>query len=83
MKWQTIESAPKDGKLFLCWVKAERHSNNEDEGSAFSCDVSDMDFGWFRDMPTGGFYENMAGQIGDFQDITHWMPLPDPPQVTL
>jgi len=79
MEWKTIETAPKNGLLFLCWVRAVKYGE-DDGGANFETDVSDIDFGRWNEMPTGGFYENMTGQIGDAQDITHWMPLPEPPK---
>ena len=77
-EWLPIETAPKDGKLFLGWVRAVRYGE-DDAGQPFEHDVSDHDFCRWREMETGGFYENMMGQIGDAQDITHWMPLPAAP----
>ena len=79
MEWQPIETAPKDGKLFLGWVSAVRYGE-DDAGQPFEHDVSDHDFCRWREMETGGFYENMMGQIGDAQDITHWTPLPERPK---
>jgi len=78
-EWRPIETAPKDGSLFLGWVAAERWSAVDGGGSGRSADTSEVDFCQWRNMATGGFYENMMGQIGDAQDITHWMPLPAPP----
>lgn len=81
-KWQPIETAPRDGSLFLCWVKAERWSALDGGGSGNSADTSDIDFGQWRaddQHPDGGYVMNMMGQIGDAQDVTHWMPLPAPP----
>lgn len=77
-EWLPIETAPKDGTLFLGWVSAVRYGE-DDAGQPFEHDVSDYDFCRWREMETGGFYENMMGQIGDAQDITHWMPLPAAP----
>lgn len=82
-KWQPIETAPKDGTVFLGWVSAERWSSAYGECSTKSHDVSAVDFCWWRkppsDMEDGGYFDNGAGQIGDMQEITHWMPLPDAP----
>lgn len=84
--WLPIESAPKDGRLFLCWVAAERWSAEDGGGSGRGADTSDFDFGRWQSMddhPEGGYYENMMGQIGDAQDITHWQPLEPPRLVPL
>ena len=78
-EWQPIETALKDGRPFLCWVGATRYSERDD-GSVDMWDVSEADFGRWREMDTGGFYENMQGDIGDVQEIAHWMPLPEPPK---
>lgn len=80
--WRPIETAPTDGSMFLCWVSAERWSSADGEGSGRSQDVSQVDFCWHRRMPYDheqGYFDNAAGQIGDGQDITHWMPLPAAP----
>lgn len=77
-----IESAPKDGTSFLGWVAAERWSSIDGGGSSRAHDESTVDFCWYlpeRPDETGGYFTNAAGQIGDAQDITHWMPLPAPP----
>src|SRR3546814_18847299 len=75
-----IESAPKDGSLFLGWVAAERWSAEDGGGSGRSADTSEVDFCQWRNMASGGFYENMMGQIGDSQDINPWLPLPSMPE---
>jgi len=81
-EWQPIETAPKDGyEMFLCWVSAER-SSAVDGGGGKAYDVSQIDFCWWRPCegsPDGGYFDNASGQIGDSQDITHWMKLPKEP----
>ena len=82
-KWMDIETAPKDGTMFLCWVSAERYSSADGECSSYSHDVSQIDFCWWRsgpvELPEAGYFDPACGQIGDAQDVTHWMPLPKPP----
>lgn len=81
-EWQPIETAPRDGTLFIGWVAAERWSSIDGEGSGRAHDTSQVDFCWWRRAPEavfGGYFDNASGRIGDGQDITHWMPLPTPP----
>lgn len=80
-EWLPIESAPKDGSLFLCWVSATRYSSSDGECSSYDHDVSDFDFAQWRthsETPGEGYFMNMMGQIGDTQDITHWQKLTPP-----
>lgn len=67
MKWQPIQTAPKDGRpLFLIWAP-----NGEEDYRAFSP-------GWDGD----GWTTQKAGD-GYWIDPTHWLPdalEPDPPE---
>lgn len=79
--WQPIETAPKDGALFMCWVAAVQYGTN-DEGQQYQIDVSQVDFcQWqsFEEAPDGGWFEPCCGHISDHQRVTHWMPLPAAP----
>lgn len=82
-EWQPIETAPKDGTLFLCWVSAVRHGETDD-GQQYQQDASQIDFCAWRngppDMPEHGYFDPCCGQVGDAQGVTHWMPLPEPPK---
>lgn len=78
--WQPIETAPKDGSLFLCWVSAVRYGET-DEGQQYQQDVSQADFCSWRtqaDIPDCGWFDPCCGQIGDEQGITHWMSITPP-----
>jgi hypothetical protein len=81
--WRPIEAAPKDGTVFLGWVAAQRWTALDGEFSSANHDTSQVDFCWWRnppaDMQEGGYFDNGAGQIGDAQEVTHWMPLPESP----
>jgi len=79
--WQDMESAPRDGSMFLCWVEAVRYGET-DEGQQYQQDASEVDFCRWRacdESPNGGYFDNMAGQIADLQHVTKWQPLPAPP----
>ena len=81
-QWMPIETAPKDGTLFLCWVYAVRYGET-DEGQPYQQDASQVDFCQWRiysECPDGGYFDPCCGQIGDSQSVTHWMPLPQPPK---
>ena len=80
-KWQPIRTAPRDGSVFAGWVGAERWSGKDGECSSSVHDVSQLDLCWWRgdDSLAGGFFDNLVGQIGDAQGVTHWMPLPAAP----
>jgi hypothetical protein len=77
-EWLPIESAPKDGTMFLCWVRSVLRKESDD-GDVVEVDNSSMDFCEWRHFDTGGFFEPLAGPWGDWQEVTHWMPLPPPP----
>jgi len=70
MKWEPIETAPKDGTAVDLWVGGERVSdcewiNNYDGFCRFK-DDGDCGMAWVRVDHEHG-------------TPTHWMPLPQPP----
>ncbi len=79
-QWQPIETAPRDGSMFLCWVTAER-CGETDEGQQYAQDVSQADFGWWVPGENRDYFDCGCGQIADRQHISHWMPLPPPPGI--
>lgn len=78
-QWQPIESAPKDGSMFLCWISAVRFGTRDD-GSLAEEDCSEADFGYWMKVRDGGVFHNLQGEMGDQSTITHWQPLPAPPE---
>ena len=77
--WRPIATGPKDGRMVLCWVSAVRYGEAEYGDQPQLHDVSDIDFCLWKSNDGNGYWDNMAGRIGDAQDITHWMPIPSPP----
>ncbi|HEY8878253.1 MAG TPA: hypothetical protein VIN03_11855 [Roseateles sp.] len=77
--WQLIETAPKDGSLFLCWVASVRYDEDPETGEFREVDVSEPDFGRWAGSEDDGYYEPMSGLPGDHGAPTHWMPLPAAP----
>lgn len=65
-KWQPIETAPKDGTEILLFIPAKNNDKDRDFVVA---------------MNAGRFcWENDLDQRCDFDQTTHWMPLPTPPK---
>jgi hypothetical protein len=73
-EWQPIETAPKDGTVIDLWAGQRRPG----------CFYERID-----DPLTGEVYgegwsqqyvENTSNSFRVFEDPTHWMPLPEPPQ---
>lgn len=79
--WRDINTAPKDGSLFLCWVESVRYEDDEETGDVRAVDVSAPDFGRWSALSEGsdGYYEPLAGLPGDHGAPTHWMPPPASP----
>jgi hypothetical protein len=67
-EWQPISTAPRDQRRVLVWI---------DDGPTKVCSFAHL---WFysTDGRLGGGAEGYNGQW----NITHWMPLPEPPNTT-
>jgi hypothetical protein len=76
--WISVdEQTPPAQEVVLVWVDAIRYG--EDDHGA---DCSAVDFGhWQANVceHSEPYMDNYAGQLGDTQRVTHWMPLPEPP----
>lgn len=81
MNWQPIETAPRDGSMFLVWIRACRYCES-DEGQSYEMDCSQYDFGvWKHDLAIGeGYVDYFSHPFADSEHVTHWMPLPEPPK---
>lgn len=64
--WQPIETAPRDGSMFLAYCM-----RNDS--------VSYMDTVWFEKTKYSGTGERLQDGTGNFVNATHWMPLPAAP----
>lgn len=63
--WQPIETAPKDGTVFIAF----------EAGDAYRCNWLEQHDG------EGHFSAGWWDHVNDsFENPTHWMPLPTPPQ---
>ena len=77
MKWISVEDRlPEDEKTVICWCKAIQTVVAKDDGF-----VEFAEYYYFDNGHTSGF----DWDFGDINDnhlgaVTHWMPLPDPPE---
>jgi hypothetical protein len=70
-QWRAIETAPRDGRPLLLWLK-RAHLQDVAQG--------------FRPMThvvVGDLFGDgniLIGPLGTREEVTHWMPEPDPPE---
>jgi hypothetical protein len=81
VRWQPIETAPRDGRDVLIFIPAvvlERGLvlHHSCVTAAFCTDAEDPNARWSLSWVSGYDWE---GPLDDRQP-THWMPLPDPPE---
>lgn len=77
--WMTIESAPKDGGMFLVWIAGVRHGET-DEGQPYQQEEGQVDFAQWRTFEDGGYVDCFGNPYPyDQWGATHWMPLPAAP----
>lgn len=72
-EWQTIESAPKDGREVDLWVRPHDAFANGNPGRVPNAAYKDG--AWWR--PIGG----VRAPVVSCGVPTHWLPLPAPPAV--
>ena len=78
MNWQTIDTAPCDGRMALVYRPLARNSQDEPvavkrlTGGNRSC--------WDCTVPEGATPTNPTDGACH---VTHWMPLPEPPEIEL
>jgi hypothetical protein len=71
MEWQTIETAPKDETSVLLFVRA---LSGHARYICIGC--------WINDDEGKGAWDSDPCVRWPNHDVTHWMPLPTPPEVT-
>jgi len=69
MNWQPIETAPKDGRRVLVWIDDPKLLRD-------GYPICFARLWFYDDGSLGGGAEGFNGKW----DITHWMPLPEPPK---
>ena len=80
MKWQPIETAPRDGRWFVTACFAEGREPFYEVGAYDPLTRYDYE------LTDGGLYRRVESIAYDwtgfnnFEHMTHWMPLPEPPQ---
>jgi hypothetical protein len=73
MEWQPIETAPKDGSLILCGNKMEIAIASWSTSAWVSKKQDDGSYGAWLVFDARSDSETISP--------SHWMPLPDPPQI--
>ena len=88
--WQPIETAPKDGSYILAWVpdfgcSIVRWFDERKSGPVYGADsinAPSMQSGWIGDNEeVFSTIEFPDGNVIEGAQPTHWMPLPEPPEV--
>lgn len=77
MKWQTIDTAPKDGTAIIVFVPKQYYG-----GGGRVCLARWNDDKYAR-KPRPFWSRSLSDKTGDrASPPTHWMPLPEPPDTT-
>lgn len=72
-KWQPIKTAPKDGSSVLLYGIQEPHE-------LIKCDKPIV-FSGYWDLTDDAWVSSGSTWTGPFYEATHWMPLPEPPEI--
>lgn len=78
--WQPIESAPKDGTVVDLWAKRWRAQTDDFEFARFTGLLWDERHRTWAKPTNGGLTLDLAGGPGPDWRVTHWQPLPEPPE---
>lgn len=84
-EWKPIETAPKDGTPILLWGGRPDSSSDfigfDTNTSTFP---SETVVGWWEEYRPGAgewrYCSYDSGIYGEWEDPTHWTPLPEPPR---
>lgn len=68
-QWQPIETAPKDGEWVIIYDDQYRHSH-----------ASYLISHWHGSLKVWAGRSNSQGRFATWDEATHWMPLPAPPE---
>lgn len=75
--WKPIDSAPKDGTEVLLVVVGKKGTGDVFIGSCLNPDLTKH----MKDWKNEGWYEDEQDQLRGPYRPTHWMAIPDPPEV--
>lgn len=80
-RWISVkERLPEDGKNVLCRIEKECMYYDDAGGEVFVMDSFVIE-GHYRKGKYKGWYRAVAPDIGSYtNNVTHWMPLPEPPK---
>lgn len=72
IEWQPIETAPKDGTRILVWA-LEGYGIAYWGNGAYNRSTRSYDLCWVNGL-------RVLRKARCFRNVTHWMPLPNPPK---
>ena len=79
MEWISARTPPNDEGEYLVYVRWNNHDFFHI--ASYSHDLSELSKECFGEERRGGFYcVDDEMWYFEYDDVTHWMPLPDPPE---